>query len=110
MKILSAVVLAGFMLMGAARAQESGEPRRGFAVARAQCATCHAIRRGEQSSSNPAAPPFQSVADIPGMTAMALNHLMHSAHKSMPLIILAPDDQWHLVAYVLSLRSYPNSR
>ena len=38
------------------------------------------------------------------MTAMALNHLLHSSHKSMPLIIVPPEDQWHLVAHILSLR------
>ncbi|MBX9778416.1 MAG: cytochrome c [Xanthobacteraceae bacterium] len=105
MKLISAVTLALLTAVAAARAQESGEPRRGLAVARANCAPCHAVARGDRASPNPLAPPFQRVANTRGMTAMALNHFMHSAHETMPLIILSPDDQWHLVAYILSLRS-----
>jgi mono/diheme cytochrome c family protein len=93
------------LFVATAQAQEGGEPRRGLEVARANCASCHAIGRGEQSSLNPLAPPFQRVADVPGMTPIAINHLMHSAHETMPLIILPAEEQWHLVAYILSLRS-----
>lgn len=87
-----------------AGAQESGEPKRGLAVARENCAGCHAVGRGEGASPNPFAPPFQRMADLPGMTAIALNHLLHSSHESMPLLVLPPDEQWHIVAYILSLR------
>jgi mono/diheme cytochrome c family protein len=104
MHFLLAAIVALFALGAIAQSQESGEPKRGLAVARASCAGCHAIARGEQSSPNPPAPPFERVANTPGMTALALNHLLHSSHKSMPLIILPPEDQWHLVAYILSLR------
>jgi len=97
-------MVALLALSTVAHSQESGEPKRGLAVARANCADCHAIARGEQSSPNPLAPPFERVANTPGMTALALNHLLHSSHKSMPLIIVPPEDQWHLVAHILSLR------
>jgi mono/diheme cytochrome c family protein len=92
-------------LAGSAGAQEGGDPARGLTVARQLCASCHAVQRGQEISPNPVAPPFARVANIPGMTAMALNHLMHSSHKTMPNIIMAPEDQWHLVAYILSLQS-----
>jgi mono/diheme cytochrome c family protein len=105
MKLSTAIAMVLLLLTGAVHAQDAGEPRRGQDVARANCSTCHAISRNEQASPNPSAPPFQRVADTPGMTAIALNHLMHSAHKTMPLIILPPEEQSHLVAYVLSLRS-----
>jgi mono/diheme cytochrome c family protein len=104
MNLIQAIVTASLAFGTVAQAQESGEPGRGLAVARANCASCHAVGRGERSSPNPLAPPFQRVAGIPGMTALALNHLMHSAHETMPLIILPPEDQWHLVAHILSLR------
>ncbi len=98
------VLLAAVALGAAAQAQEAGEPKRGLWVARANCASCHAVERGERSSPNPLSPPFAFVANIPGMTAIALNHLMQSSHDTMPLIVLPPEEQWHLVAYVLSLR------
>jgi mono/diheme cytochrome c family protein len=98
-------VMVALLALGAsAQSQESGEPRLGLKVALANCAGCHAIARGEQSSPNPLAPSFERVANTPGMTALALNSLLHSSHDSMPLIIVPPEDQWHLVAYVLSLR------
>jgi mono/diheme cytochrome c family protein len=104
MKRMQAAMLMLLVLGAGAQAQEAGEPRRGLAVARVNCAACHAIARGERVSPNPSAPPFQRVANTRGMTALALNHFMHSAHETMPLIILSPEDQWHLVAYILSLR------
>ena len=104
MRFMLTAMVALLALSATAQSQESGEPRLGLAVARANCAGCHAVARGEQSSPNPLAPPFERVANTPGMTALALNHLLHSSHESMPLIIVPPDDQWHLVAYILSLR------
>jgi cytochrome c len=104
MKLVQAALMMVLALGSMAQAQESGEPRRGLAVARANCASCHAVARGERSSPNPSAPPFARVANMPGMTALALNHFMHSSHETMPLIILSPEDQWHLVAHILSLR------
>lgn len=98
-------LLVMMAFVSAAQAQEDGEPQRGLNVARANCATCHAVGHGEQLSPNQLAPTFQRVANMPGMTPMAINHLMHSAHKTMPLIILPPEEQWHLVAYIMSLRT-----
>jgi mono/diheme cytochrome c family protein len=102
--VLMALVLGAIGHPSNLQAQEGGEPKRGLAVARAQCASCHAVERGQRSSPNPFAPPFENVANLPGMAAIALNHLLHSSHESMPLIILSPEDQWHLVAHILSLR------
>jgi mono/diheme cytochrome c family protein len=98
-------LLVMLAFVSAAQAQEAGEPQRGLNVARANCATCHAVGRGEQLSPNQLAPTFQRIANLPGMTPMAINHMMHSAHKTMPLIILPPEEQWHLVAYIVSLRT-----
>jgi cytochrome c len=98
-------LLVMLVFVSAAQAQEAGEPQRGLKVARVNCASCHAVGRGEQLSPNQLAPTFQRVANMPGMTPIAINHLMHSAHKTMPLIILPPEEQWHLVAYIVSLRT-----
>jgi len=105
MKLSTAISMVLLLLPSSSQAQVAGEPSRGRDVARANCSSCHAISRNDKSSPNPSAPPFQRVADTPGMTAIALNHLMHSVHKTMPLIILSPEEQSHLIAYVLSLRS-----
>jgi cytochrome c len=108
MRVYIATLMALIALVGgpnAAVAQEAGEPARGLRVALRLCAECHAVRRNEQQSPKLTAPPFTRIANMPGMTALALNHLLHSSHETMPNIMIPPEEQWHLVAYILSLRS-----
>jgi len=96
-----------FILLGmfAASAQETGDPRLGFEVATEACASCHAILRVEDRSRNPNAPPFAQVANVPGMTAMALQVALQSPHKTMPNLMLEPDELRNLIAYFLTLKS-----
>src|SRR4051794_24730713 len=56
----------------AAFAQETGDPRLGLEVATEACASCHAVLRVEDRSPNPNAPPFADIANVRGMTAIAL--------------------------------------
>jgi hypothetical protein len=51
------------------------------------------------------APPFDRIANVPGMTAMALNNFLQSSHETMPNIMVPPDEKWHLIAYILSLKT-----
>jgi mono/diheme cytochrome c family protein len=85
-------------------AQESGDPVRGLAVAQAQCASCHALYKGAGLSPDVRAPTFETVAAVPGMTAIALNAFLQTSHATMPNIILAPEDRRNIVAYILSLK------
>jgi hypothetical protein len=48
------------------------------------------------------APRFQAIASIPGMTAIALSAALNTSHHSMPNIMLAPDEQADIIAYILS--------
>ena len=68
------------MLAGltSAAAQEAGDPRLGLDVARESCASCHAILRVEDRSPNPNAPTFAHIANVPGMSAMALHVALQS--------------------------------
>ena len=86
------------------RLSQSGDPRRGFAVAQDICAACHAVRKG-QHSSNPDAPSFETIAAVPGMTTIALQAALQTSHKSMPNLILPEDDRANVVTYIMSLRS-----
>jgi mono/diheme cytochrome c family protein len=100
----SAVLL---LLLGtsAASAQESGDPRLGLEVATEACASCHAILRVEDRSRNPNAPPFAEIANVPGMTAMALQVALQSPHKTMPNLMLEADELRNLIAYFLTLKT-----
>lgn len=82
----------------------SASPARGLAYAQDVCAACHAVEAGQTNSPNPQAPPFEVIANLPGMTPIALNAWLHSPHPSMPNIIVAPADRDDVAAYLNSLK------
>jgi mono/diheme cytochrome c family protein len=75
----------------------------GEAYAERVCAACHAVLANENMSPLPQAPTFQSVADTPGMTELALTVFLQSSHPTMPNIVLQPDEMRNVVAYIRSL-------
>lgn len=98
---LAAAILA---LSSEALAQDA-DIEAGAAYAKQVCAACHAVLPGEQGSPLPQATPFQSVANTPGMTELALTVWLQSSHPTMPNIVLEPDDMQNVVAYIRSLES-----
>lgn len=76
----------------------------GQAHARETCARCHAVEPGEEISPYPGAPAFEQLAETPGMTGMALNVWLHSAHEEMPHLMVDRDDVEDLSAYITSLK------
>src|SRR3954463_16495942 len=103
----SLLLTAAYMLLGtsAASAQETGDPRLGFEVATEACASCHAVLRVEDRSPNPNAPPFADIANVRGMTAIALQVALQSPHRTMPNVMLEPDELRNLIAYILTLKT-----
>ncbi len=100
------LILAGivtFGLSGGAVAQEA-DVAAGKAYAEQVCAACHAVEQGEEESPLYQAPTFQSVADTPGMTEMALTVWLQSSHPTMPNIVLSQDEIRNVVAYIRSLK------
>lgn len=79
-------------------------PARGLAYARNACAACHAVDSGQTNSPNREAPPFEVIANMPGMTPTALNAWLHSPHLSMPNMMVAPNDRDDVAAYLNSLK------
>jgi mono/diheme cytochrome c family protein len=87
---------------GAAGAQDA-DIQAGKAYAAKICADCHAILPGEINSPLFEAPPFQEVAETPGMTELALSVWLQSSHPTMPNIVLEQDDMRNVIAYIRSL-------
>ncbi|MFO7478506.1 MAG: cytochrome C [Methyloceanibacter sp.] len=77
----------------------------GAAYAEQICAACHAVLANETYSPLPEATPFQTVADTPGMTELALTVWLQSSHPTMPNIVLEQDDMRNVVAYIRSLKT-----
>ena len=97
---IAAAVL--FALSSEAGAQDA-DIEAGAAYAKQICAACHAVLPNEQISPLPQAPTFQSIADTPGMTELALTVWLQSSHPTMPNIVLEPDDMRNVIAYIRSL-------
>ena len=109
MAIVSGTSLVTTMatLTGSAGAQaDSAGIRAGRQLADTQCAQCHGVDRKAQST-NPAAPAFEDIANLPGMTATALMVALRTSHQSMPNIIVQGSDAENIVAYILSLKRTP---
>jgi mono/diheme cytochrome c family protein len=84
---------------------EAAAASRGLAYAEETCAGCHAVTPGEAFSPNPLAPTFESVANTPGMTLIAFNAWMQTAHPTMPNLIVGPDRIEDLWAYMSTLKT-----
>ena len=104
--IRSAGVAAALTLLAAASAgaQDSGDAFRGAEFAARSCRGCHGVQKDE-ASGNSSAPPFSVIANVEGMTAAALTVTLRTSHRSMPNIILTPDESADVIAYILTLRS-----
>jgi mono/diheme cytochrome c family protein len=98
------LILALCVAAGAAQAQSIGNPRQGLRLARVQCAECHLVEKGQEGSPNPAAPTFEHIANISGMTGMALTAALRTSHGTMPNVMSKGSDIADVVAYILSLK------
>jgi mono/diheme cytochrome c family protein len=99
-----AAVIAVAVLAGPTQAQESGAVLAGHLAVQNLCAECHAVERGQVRSPARSAPPFQAIVQVPGMTSTALHATLTTPHRTMPNVMLAPDDLGDVVTYILSLR------
>jgi len=96
------VLLAG--QAHAAGGEDRVDPARGEAFARAWCSACHVVGRGQPAKAFNTAPSFQSLADNPELTEIALHVFLRTSHPAMPNVIVRPDEADDIVAYILSLR------
>jgi mono/diheme cytochrome c family protein len=86
------------------QAQEIGQPQKGRALAQQLCADCHAVQKGSTVSPIGNAPPFGTIAAVPGMTATALHAALLTSHRTMPNVTLETNDLDDMAAYILSLK------
>jgi mono/diheme cytochrome c family protein len=86
-----------------AKAQQSGNVREGRRLAHAECAQCHGVDR-KGYSTNPAAPAFDDIANVPGMTNMALMVALRTSPRSMPDLIIKGRNGQNIIAYIISLK------
>lgn len=84
--------------------QELGDARAGQMFAQLACAECHAVNAKQTVSPKPRLATFETIANTPGVTAIALTAWLQTSHKGMPNIIIPLRDRDNLIAYILSLK------
>jgi mono/diheme cytochrome c family protein len=97
-------VIVSSLLGGEGWAQDASRSEAGLTLARQICSECHAVERKSVPSPNSAAPRFETIANVSGMTAIALSVALQRSHKTMPNIILNADELRDIVSYILSLQ------
>jgi mono/diheme cytochrome c family protein len=100
---IALIAAVGILLQAPLSAQEIGDAARGWKMALGNCAGCHGIRNDGKSSS--LAPTFSAIANVKGMSAMALNVALLSSHRSMPNIVLNAQDRADIIAFILTLKT-----
>ena len=106
---LSVVVAAAILMVapGSVYARDPGNPQMGETIARESCVACHAINADKAASPNLKAPAFARLAQMPGMTAIALRAALQTSHRKMPNLVLRERRREDVIAYILSLKSAP---
>jgi mono/diheme cytochrome c family protein len=102
--ITSMVVGVVLLSAGNACARDPGDVDRGRALALQSCASCHAIDRSAGLSRDPRAMAFPRLAQIRGMTAVALRAALQTSHKAMPNLVLRKREREDVIAYILSFK------
>lgn len=88
---------------GAALSSDSASD--GHRLAEAWCKDCHAIEATAAGTGTAnAAPAFTAIANQPSTTELSLKVFLRSSHRSMPNLVIAPNQADDLVNYILSLK------
>ena len=86
---------------------DSGNALRGLAYARQTCVLCHAVEANDLASKDMNAPPFATIANMPGLTHRAFDVWLHSEHEHMPNFVVEADRVDDIYAYLRTLKSPP---
>lgn len=82
-----------------------GDVTRGRQLAETMCGSCHEVRPAVQSAAGASPPSFTTIADMPGITELALTVWLTTFHpeRTMPAITMNKTERQDLIAYILWL-------
>ena len=80
-------------------------PQRGIAFVQQHCASCHGVTANSRSP-NPESPPFEDVANKPGLTVVTLRQFLSDSHNYPEAMNFRVDARRirDLAAYIVTLR------
>lgn len=98
-----AIALAALLLIRLHVAGGAPDTSAGRRLAEAWCSECHALdATGIGKFSR--APDFEQIANRSSTTELSLKVFFRTSHRSMPNIIIAPDQADELAQFILSLK------
>ena len=100
----STVLLSLIFLLTANASATAADAGRGYALARANCAVCHAVEKNGASPNNEA-PPFRVLHQRYPVESLeeALAEGIVTGHSDMPEFKLEPDEIGDFIAYLRTL-------
>lgn len=104
--VVPALALGLLTLSACATLTGPSDAKQGLAFAQAHCASCHGVKPGTISS-NPEAPSFAAIANIPGLTHTSLQTFLRDSHNYPAAMnfTLQPADVDALASYMVTLQS-----
>ncbi len=97
--------IAVTMLLPSGQAQAQQREVGGLSVAKAVCSRCHSVEKNSPPSRDPAAPRFEDIANLPGITARGISEALQTIpHRRMPNYTMDKGVLDDLVTYILSLK------
>jgi mono/diheme cytochrome c family protein len=97
-------ILAVLSLVASTAMAQQPDPATGKRIAEQDCASCHAVHRGDDKSPVDRAPSFDAIAALPSTNELSLRVFLRTSHAGMPNIMLRPEEIDPLIAYVVSLK------
>ena len=82
-----------------------GDPYVGHEISETWCGECHDIRPNGMDVYG-GVPAFQTLADDPAFTELALRAFLQTPHADMPDVMPTREQTDHIIAYMLSLKSH----
>jgi mono/diheme cytochrome c family protein len=84
-------------------ASAAADPDKGKALAIRWCSSCHVVEHNQKLATDQA-PPFASLARLPGFDANKLAFLLLKPHPNMPTLSLARTEIADIADYIASLK------
>jgi len=108
MALAAAAVLAiGIAAQPPARAADADQVKRGSALVKTWCASCHVTGAGAQRSAADIAPPFAALANDKSISDARIRGVLARPHGRMPTDALTASQINDVAAYIISLRLKP---
>ena len=103
LSLLAALSLAA---LGAGRAAEDmlGSAEAGHELALNVCAECHWAAEDQFLIPESEAPSFFEIAANPARTAASIKVFLQTPHRTMPNLMLTPEETDDIIAYIMKLR------